>query len=212
VAFGGAGGLHATRLARRLGITTVLIPPLSGVFSALGLLLATPRTDIARTLMTGEGEGDPRAMVSDLEAEVADTYRDTFNTERSLTHTTADVRYVGQSHELEIPVESGWTDLRTAFEDSHLQRFGFVRPGEPIELVNLRAVATGEAPMTWAGLPHIDEGRTAQGSDGIWQRETLPPGFALEGPAVIIEANSAVLLDEGDRISVLEDGALEIAL
>jgi len=212
VAFGGAGGLHATRLARRLGMTTVLIPPLSGVFSALGLLLATPRTDIARTLMAAEGKGDTRAMACDLEAEVADTYRDTFGTEPSLTHTTADVRYVGQSHELEILVESGWTELRTTFEDSHLQRFGFVRPGEPIELVNLRSVATGEAPMTWADLPHIDEGRTAQGSDGIWQRETLPPGFGLEGPAVVIEANSAVLLEAGDRLSVLDDGTLEIAL
>jgi N-methylhydantoinase A len=151
-------------------------------------------------------------MASDLEAEVANAYRSTFGQEPTHTQTAADVRYVGQSHELEIPVESGWTELRTTFEDSHLQRFGFVRPGEPIELVNLRAVATGEAPMTWADLPHIDAGRTAQGSDGIWQRQTLPPGFGLEGPAVVIETDSAVLLEEGDRLSVLEDGTLEIAL
>jgi N-methylhydantoinase A/oxoprolinase/acetone carboxylase beta subunit len=51
VAFGGAGGLHAGRLARRLGITKVLVPPHSGVFSALGLLLATPRSDSVRTVM-----------------------------------------------------------------------------------------------------------------------------------------------------------------
>ncbi len=212
VAFGGAGGLHATRLARRLGMTTVLIPPLSGVFSALGLLLATPRSDIARTVMADEGEGDTREMASDLETEVTHTYRGTFSTEPTHTHTTADVRYVGQSHELEVPLESGWTGLQAAFEDSHLQRFGFIRAGEPIELVNLRSVATGEAPMTWADLPHVGEDRTAVGRDGIWRRETLPPGFGLEGPAVIIETNSAVLLEEGDRLSVLEDRTLEITL
>jgi len=212
VAFGGAGGLHATRLARRLGMSMVLIPPLSGVFSALGLLLATPRTDIAQTVMAHEGEGETREMASELEAEVVGTYRNTFGREPTQVRTTADVRYVGQSHELEVPVESGWTELRTAFESSHLQRFGFIRAGEPIELVNLRAVAAGEAPMTWADLPHIGQDRSAQGRDGIWQRETLPPGFGLEGPAVIIEANSAILLEEGDRLSVLENGTLEITL
>ncbi len=60
VAFGGAGGLHATRLARRLGMKTVLVPPLSGVFSALGLLLAAPRADLARTVMAAEGTGRSR--------------------------------------------------------------------------------------------------------------------------------------------------------
>jgi len=212
VAFGGAGGLHATRLARRLGMTTVLIPPLSGVFSALGLLLATPRTDIARTVMAGEGEGDTAGIASELETEVAHTYRDTFGTEPTHTHTTADVRYLGQSHELEVPAESGWTELRTAFEAAHLQHFGFIRAGEPIELVNLRSAATGEAPMTWADIPHLGEDRSAVDRDGIWQRETLPSRFGLEGPAVIVETNSAVLLEEGDRLSVLEDGTLEIAL
>lgn len=211
VAFGGAGGLHASRLARRLGITTVLIPPLSGVFSALGLLLAAPRTDIARTVMIDEGEGDLAAMVSQLEPEVADDYTAIFEAEPSSIVTSADVRYFGQSHELEVPVRSGWSELRTVFENAHLQRFGFVRPEEPIELVNLRSVARGEAPMTWGDLPESDASSPV-GGEGIWHRETLPPGFELEGPAVIIETNSAVLLESGDRLSVLEDGTLQIGL
>ena len=210
VAFGGAGGLHATRLARRLGMTRVLIPPLSGVFSALGLLLAIPRTDIARTVMADEGEGEMGAMVSDLETEVATTHRDTFDSTPTRTHTTADVRYVGQSHELEVLVKSGWTELRAAFEGAHLQRFGFIRPGEPIELVNLRSVATGEAPMTWADLSPIGEDRVGDGREGVWLRENLPAGFGLDGPAVIVEPDSVILLEAGDRLSVLVDGTLEI--
>ncbi len=67
VAFGGAGGLHATRLARRLGMRTVLVPPHSGVFSALGLLLAAPRIDVARTVMAAEGAVDLDAERRDLE-------------------------------------------------------------------------------------------------------------------------------------------------
>ena len=212
VAFGGAGGLHAARLARRLGIGTVLIPPLSGVFSALGLLLAAPRTDIARTVMAEEGEGRLGATVAELETEAAETYRHTFRDEPSGTHTSADVRYVGQSHELEVPVRSGWTELRLAFEQLHGQRFGFTRPGERIELVNLRSVASGTAPMTWADLPPIGGDRSPVGRAGIWQRETLPPGFALRGPAVIVETDSATLLDDDARLTVLEDGALEILL
>lgn len=210
VAFGGAGGLHASRLARRLGIATVLIPPLSGVFSALGLLLATPRSDIARTVMADEGAGDIRAMVSDLESRAAGTYRDTFSEEPIRTNTTADVRYVGQSHELEVSVGSGWADLRTSFEGAHAQRFGFLKHDEPMELVNLRSVATGKPPLTWADLPHIAGGPSAGGRDGVWQRQGLPAGCGLDGPGVVVETDSAVLLERGDRLTVLDDGTLEI--
>jgi N-methylhydantoinase A len=192
-------------------MTTVLVPPLSGVFSALGLLLAAPRTDVARTVMTDEGEGDLVTMFAALKTEVAGAFEGIFDEGPSHIHPTADVRYVGQSHELEVPVEAGWTELRSVFEAAHRQRFGFDRPGEPLELVNIRSVATGEAPLTWADLPAVSEDRSPTGRDGIWHRETLPPGFTTEGPAVIVEENAAVLLEEGDRLSVLEDGTLEVS-
>jgi N-methylhydantoinase A len=210
VAFGGAGGLHASRLARRLGMRTVLIPPLSGVFSALGLLLSAQRTDVARTLMAPESVGDLAAVRGRLETEAADRYGETFGRDPVAVRTGADVRYLGQSHELEVPLEAGWTELRAAFEARHQQRFGFGRAGEPIELVNLRSVATGESPMTWADLPPVGQRRAAGGKDGIWQRGTLPAGFELDGPALVVEADSAVLLEAGDRLTVLDDGTLEI--
>ncbi|MEX1343980.1 MAG: hydantoinase/oxoprolinase family protein [Candidatus Limnocylindrales bacterium] len=212
VAFGGAGGLHATRLARRLGIRKVLVPPLSGVFSALGLLLATPRTDRARTVMAAEGEADLGRLRAELEGEVAAGYRATFGREAAAIETSADVRYRGQSHELEVAADAGWDRLRSEFEAAHRRRFGFHRPGEPLELVNLRAVATGVAPMTWSDLPSVSTDGRPRGRDGVWERETLPAGHALSGPAIVIERNSAVLLQAGDELRVLDDGTLEIDL
>jgi len=211
VAFGGAGGLHASRLARRLGMRTVLVPPHSGVFSALGLLLAAPRADVARTIMATEGERDLALERRALEASVRKRYDDTFGHPPAAVRTGADVRYVGQSHELEVPLENGWAELRRAFEERHHQHFGFDRAGEPIELVNLRSVATGEAPVAWTDLPLVGEDRTPQGRDGVWQRENLPAGFSLHGPALVVEANSAVLLEEDARLVVLADGTLEIS-
>jgi N-methylhydantoinase A len=212
VAFGGAGGLHASRLARRLGMSRVLIPPLSGVFSALGLLLATPRQDAARTLMLREAEADLRSARSSVEAAASAVYEDTFGQRPSGMSTTADVRYVGQSHELEVPLAAGWIELRRAFEADHRQQFGFDREGQPIELVTVRAVATGEPPTTWARLPRLAGGRGPVGQAGVWQRPSLPPGFRLSGPAMVVEADSAIRLQPGDRLTVLEDGTLELAL
>ena len=211
VAFGGAGGLHATRLARRLGISTVLIPPLSGVFSALGLLLAAPRTDAARTVMVAEGPDTPADLARDLLATVERTFRDTFGQAPSETVASADVRYAGQSHEVEVPVGRGWAELRAAFETAHEGYFGFARPDAPIELVNLRAVASGRAPMAWADLPRLGRDATPQESDGTWRRESLPAGFSIAGPAVVAETNAVTLLERGDRLTVLEDGTLELA-
>jgi N-methylhydantoinase A len=210
VAFGGAGGLHATRLARRLGISTVLVPPLSGVFSALGLLLAAPRSDLARTVMAAEGESDLTALRSALEDGVRRDHGNTFGGAPTAVQTSADVRYVGQSHELGVPAAAGWSELRSDFEAAHRLRFGFDRPGEPIELVNLRSVATGTAPMRWSDLPARPTDREAQGHDGIWRRETLPAGFSVAGPGVVVEMDSTVLLEAGDRLTVLADGTLEI--
>ncbi len=151
VAFGGAGGLHATRLARGLGIRNVLVPPLSGVFSAPGLLLAAPRADAARTVMMPEDDGRLQAEIGRLTAEASARFSDIFGFEQLSTRVTADVRYVGQSHELEVEAGRSWPVVRDRFETAHLKMFGFARPDEAVELVNLRVTATGEAPLSWRG-------------------------------------------------------------
>ncbi len=212
VAFGGAGGLHATRLARGLGIGKVLVPPLSGVFSALGLLLAAPRADAARTVMMREDDDRLEAEIGLMTAEASDRFSDVFGFEQLSTRVTADVRYVGQSHELEVEAGRSWPVVRDRFESAHLQMFGFARPDEAVELVNLRVTVTGGAPLSWDDVPGPGSDSSPVVRDGVWGRQTLPPGFVVEGPATIIEANSAVLIQGGDRLEVLGDGTLEISV
>lgn len=210
VAFGGAGGLHASRLARRLGISRVLVPPHSGVFSALGLLLATPRADAVMTVMLDEGDGRLPSLVTKVASEARDSFRAMFDRVPEDVGVTADMRYVGQSHELEVTATSDWGVAARTFHSAHRERFGFDRPEEPVELVNLRAVATGVPPIRWADLPGVSTFSTPQGADGVWERSTLPAGFTADGPAVIVEDNSATLIEPGDRLGVLADGTLEI--
>jgi N-methylhydantoinase A len=209
VAFGGAGGLHACRLAKRLRITRVLVPPHSGVFSALGLLLATPRADAARTVMLDEGDDRLATLVGEVKAAAESRFVSMFDRKPDLA-VTADMRYVGQSHELEVRAEGGWESLGLRFHDTHRERFGFHRPGEAIEVVNLRAVATGSPPITWNDLPELPATGDPVEHDGVWQRNSLPAGYEVEGPAIIVEDNSATLLEEGDRLGVLSDGTMEI--
>jgi N-methylhydantoinase A len=211
VAFGGAGALHATRLAKRLGITRTLVPPLSGVFSALGLLLARPVSDAAKTVMLGEGDG----ALAISHREVLTAARTTFSTDHGnhLEHEAvwADVRYAGQSHELTVPFGAGWLELRKDFEDLHLARFGFSRPGESIEVVNVRAEVTGPSPITWADIPKLEERPSGvEIGASVLRREPLAPGDVVEGPMAVVEADSALWLEHGDVMSVHDDGTLQI--
>jgi N-methylhydantoinase A len=210
VAFGGAGGLHASRLARRLGIRRVLVPPHSGVFSAVGLLLATPRADSARTVMLARDDGGLRTSIESVADSAWQRFETMFGHAPETTKVSADMRYVGQSHELEVPAVADWAELAPRFHAAHKERFGFDRPGEDVEVVNIRAVALGRPPITWDDLPTLCEGAVPVGSDGVWQRSTLPAGFETRGPAVIVEDNSATLLESEDRMTVLGDGTLEI--
>jgi len=209
VAFGGAGGLHASRLARRLGMATVLIPPLSGVFSALGLMLAPPRADRARTVMLSEDDSALSVVSDSVRTETSIAFGETFAVSATDLTVSLDVRYFGQSHELEV-VAGSWDQVRSRFEKMHLQRFGFDRPAEPIEVVNVRAVATGSAPLSWGDLPSVSANLNPVQRDGVWQRETLPAGFETNGPSVVVEDSSAVLVAPGDHLRVLADGTLEI--
>lgn len=223
VAFGGAGGLHASRLARRLGISRVLVPPHSGVFSALGLLLATPRADAVKTVMMRSGDPGLSASLGGVESEARRGFEKMFGRAPETVTATVDMRYVGQSHELEVLVESGrdsrvggpmttWEDIDTTFHATHLERFGFERSPEPTELVNVRAIASGSPPIRWSDLPS-SPARSAPGGEGsVWRRDTLPPGFEVLGPAVIVEENAATLLEPGDRLGVLDDSTMEITV
>jgi N-methylhydantoinase A len=223
VAFGGAGGLHASALARRLEMAGVLVPPFAGVFSAVGLLLAPPRADAARSVLIAGGDA---AALDDEAVSVAREARAALSTCGEPEATViADVRYLGQSHETSIPYApgEGWERLEDRFHRAHRQRNGFDRPGDPIEVVTVRAEAVGSPELTWDRLPApvpVGEPRrpdrevlTGAGvvAASVWWRPALAPGAEMVGPAVIEEPEATTYLGPGERAVVHESGTLEVS-
>ena len=224
VAFGGAGGLHATALARSLDMAGVVVPPHAGVFSALGLLLAPPRADAARSVLLAEGAPGLDEAVADVAAR-ATTALAAAGESADRVNTVADVRYRGQSHE--TPVEyspgDGWEALAGRFHRAHHELNGFSRPGDPIEVATVRAEAVGRAAVAWGDLPDPSpSGDPVRGirsvltpvgavEASVWWRDSLAPGMSVEGPAVIEESEATTYLARGERAVVHESGALEVS-
>lgn len=217
IAFGGAGGLHATALARRLGMAGVVVPSHAGVFSALGLLLAPPRVDIARSVLLDglHGLGDAvTATMSEARAAVGGGEVAAY----------VDLRYRGQSHETTVAYHPGEGDdvLAARFHEAHRRRNGFDRPGDPVEAVTVRAEATLPAALRWDDLPPpVPWGEPRRGSRSVatasgvvdaavWHRSGLRPGDEVAGPAVIEEDEATTFLGVGEVGRVHESGALEV--
>ena len=197
---------------------TVLVPPLSGVFSALGLLLARPRADATRTVFLEEGSGRLAQLIAEIRDQAWSAFGEMKVGGKGEAVVYGEVRYVGQSHELAVVAGPDWHQVRASFEQAHRTHFGFDRSGEPIELVDLRAEVTGTASLGWADLPRrsVDSTPEQAATTGegriIWHRDRLPAGFEIRGPALIVERDSVTLLDPEDRMLVHDDGTLEISL
>jgi N-methylhydantoinase A len=222
VAFGGAGGLHATALARRLDMAGVLVPVHAGVFSAFGLLLSPPRVEWARTVMTADSETVDERLRS-LSLAAAGELRHS-GVEPVEATSAVDVRYIGQSHELTVEYQpgDGWETLAGRFHQLHAERNGFARPGDAMEAVTVRATALGAPAVTWRALPGIrpvgkpDRGVrpvvTAGGpvEADVWWRPGLVPGAEIIGPAVIEEPEATTYLAPGERAVVHDSGVMEV--
>jgi len=232
VAFGGAGGLHAVTLARRLDMRGVVVPPHAGVFSALGLLLAPPRYDAARSLADWTPGADPdqgsaAVLAAALEGVATDARLGLTAMGRVVEEvaTGADVRYVGQSHETFVALGPGEPVgvLVERFHEAHLRRNGFARPDDPIEVVTVRAVATGRPVLRWDDLPeHRADGLRSLGTrplvvDGtptevpLLRRAGLPVGEQVRGPVIVTEEEATTVLGPGDVAVVHPSGALEVS-
>jgi N-methylhydantoinase A len=217
VAFGGAGGLHACALAEELRIGRVLVPRAAGVLSALGLAIADVRRDHVHPFLAGLEAADPaevEAAFDELERRAREQLADD---PRLAVTRLADVRYQGQSFELTVDADD-LQGLAGRFHAEHERRYGHRMDDEPVELVNLRLVATvpgdqpelREPPARRQAVP----GRRRAGFDGewqevdVWRRADLGAGSKLEGPAVVELAESTVLLRPGWRGTVDDVGTL----
>ena len=188
VAFGGCGGLHACEIAEELGIRTVIVPEYAGALSALGMLMADAVRDYAAGVL---GRRDIEKVFASLEkhARGAEIER------------TADLRYLGQSYELNVPWNNG--DPATLFHREHEKIYGYANPDRDVEIVTIRVRArtTVEKPKlirsgaAKKGKPDPRRVWTEGGWKKVdsWKREQLS-GRTKQGPALVLDYGSTTLV------------------
>lgn len=227
-AYGGAGPTHAARLADRLDIPRVLIPRHPGVNSALGLLTTDIRGEHARSklqALTDVTAADMNDAFVDLERQAVAAREDEgFEHEEIETQRRLDLRYEGQGYELTVPVDSEGIDrerIRESFDQLHEERYGH-RGEEPLEIVTYRV--TSKVPVKPPELSPSDDAITApNGGDGgetppkpairrdvydfdagafretpVYDRTGLA-GRALDGPAVVEQLDTTIVIEAGQR-------------
>ncbi|MDP2358137.1 MAG: hydantoinase/oxoprolinase family protein [Beijerinckiaceae bacterium] len=237
VAFGGAGPLHAAEIARELNIPKVIIPRVPGHFSALGMLLADLRHDFVRTYYKPLAECDFAALqkiFAEMEASARDLLiAEGMRADQTSIHIYLDMRYAGQEFPIQTPVsahaiaEGDMQALRAAFDRSHERRFGHQAVHEDVEVVNCRL--TGRGRRDRVQLPSTSVGSTGSGLIGardmifdgwggaarqcpVYQRDELPAGERISGPAAVSEYASTTILHEGDVLTVAASGELVIEI
>ena len=237
VPFGGAGPMHGSPVARDLGMRRLMLPPNPGILCAFGLLVSDLRHDLLEThvrALQGFSFEQAQPILERLRGSTQQLLeRDAVPAERRLIELKADLRYVGQSYELSVPIEpataEGWDGLAMRFHEAHRQRFGHADERAPIETVTLAATGWGRVdPPRLASLPpggpSAEQARVgvrpvffepeAVGVRGSWhdttlyERSRLRAGNVVHGPAVIDEVSATTVLYPGDVATVHETGAI----
>jgi N-methylhydantoinase A len=229
VAFGGAGPLHAADLADMLSIPEVLIPPHPGITSATGLLTSELRYDVMSTVLMVQGAIDG-ARIDELFAQLTAVLlerlqRDGADPAQVRVERSLDCRYVGQGYELRIPFDGD------AFAEAALERFHAVHEQEygraladPIEIVNVRVRAAGDRPrLTRIAVGAGDLASATIGeATSVWDvggvladlptrrllRERLPVGEPIDGPAVIFQRDTTIVVPPSWRATADPGGPL----
>ncbi|HEY7244868.1 MAG TPA: hydantoinase/oxoprolinase family protein [Xanthobacteraceae bacterium] len=221
LAFGGAGPLHAGRIARDLGMAGVIVPLYPGVFSAIGLVMADVRHDYMRSRLTAldaTAPADIDAMLAELSAQArAELRHDGFAPERIRIERALDLRYAGQGYEVAVACSEqpltadALKELRASFDRMHQAMFGHMAPDEPVEIVSCRVCGIGLVPpvalprFKVAGIPleaALRERRRVR-LDGreidcpVYQRERLDVGARLSGPAILDQLDCTTLVCPG---------------
>ncbi|MBD9487292.1 MULTISPECIES: hydantoinase B/oxoprolinase family protein [unclassified Ensifer] len=216
--FGGAGGQHACLVADQLGMKSILVHPMSGLLSAYGMGLADIRATRQKALGVALDDKAPSALAelgSDLQVEcLGELEAQGIGRNEIRTHLRAHIRYAGTDTVLAVdatfPGHDDIARLRAEFETLHKRRFGFVADNKAlvIDAVEVETVGGGAAQMegeglaTTAGAPALSRS-TRFYSQGQFHdapvalRSEIKPGQRLEGPAIIIEPNQTVIVEDG---------------
>jgi N-methylhydantoinase A/oxoprolinase/acetone carboxylase beta subunit len=226
LSFGGAGGLHAVELAANLGIPSVLVPPLASTLSAFGMLAASVVKDYTQTVML---PGDTvHSKLDDLLAPLvkrgkSDVGREGIETSDIQVERFLDMRYRGQSYELTVPFTP---DVASDFHGMHESVYGYSRPDAAIEIVNLRTRAVGYVkppPQLPGPLSDRDPGSAFIEDRAVvfsveaeqvpfYRAEALQRGNHIPGPAVIVRADTTILINPHYHADVDAFGNLLITI
>jgi N-methylhydantoinase A len=226
IAFGGMGPVHAIDVAEQLGIDKVIIPPLPGLFSALGLLFSQIEHHLVRTYYADPIHPDfaqLTALAENLSREAATTLQEEgYDADHRLLRLSVDLRYAGQDHALTLPLQklvfdlACVADLKAAFEAEHERIYGYRSDRERVQIVGVRCVGKG-----------ISRQRTLSGSLDIVAPDLSPSGSRncyfgpkygwvsavvvsrtslgsrpVVGPAIVEEDNSATVINPGWRATL----------
>jgi N-methylhydantoinase A len=237
-AFGGAGPVHGYRIAQALGSPALIAPFGAGVTSTVGFLTAPTAFDFVRSWraqLDGLDWQRANALLAEMEAEGRQLLESSGISSGDITQRCeADMRYVGQGYEIRVPLPPGplgqhsAAPLLAAFEATYRQLYGRLGPPVPVELINWRVVASGPQPElrlrhTGAGLPASASARKGQRqayfpehggyvATPVYDRYLLGPGTAFDGPAVVEERESTVIVGPGGRCRVDGQWNLIIAM
>ncbi len=219
VAFGGAGPMHATELADALGIREVIVPPIPGGFSALGLVATDLKRDYVKTLYAALTDAEPASLgtvYEAMEASAREMLRAAAIPESQwVLERAADLRYSRQAYELTVPARSGpvtvetLEDLAAKFHDKHRMTYGHANPDEAVQLVNLRLTAIGKLEgldLQQSGAEGVEglKGnrpvwfkRTGRADCAIYDRDGIGAGDNIAGPAVIEAVDATIVVPPG---------------
>jgi len=237
IAYGGAGPLHASAIAREIGMQRVIVPSAPGHFCAFGMLFSDLRYDFVRTWFARLADVSFDAIERIYESLIADGKKalgaSGVQVRETAVSRAADMRYVGQEHPVTVELPAGVfrhrnrNALKRSFDEEHLRRYGTSAPGEPAEIVSLRATVTGA--MKKPPLERVARGGSAppasarRGKRDVYfaerGRSLATPSYArdglrarnrIAGPALIEEHASTTVMLPGDRLQVDEFGNLVI--
>jgi N-methylhydantoinase A len=228
MAFGGAGPLHAARLARELGMARVLVPRNPGILCATGLLLTDLRADFATSRIELLAPGALPAVASGF-ARLGEQASDWFAQEkipadRQRISRSVDMRYAGQNYELSVPLPDGPVAAATlealaeGFAVAHRRMYGFAADGDPVQIIACRLEASGLvsrpgfAAQSEAGSDasvaigdHRDVWLPEAGGFvrcPIYARDRLQAGNRIEGPAIVEQMDTTTVILPGMHAEV----------
>jgi N-methylhydantoinase A len=223
VAFGGSGPLHCCELAAEVGIPRVLIPRHPGVLSALGMVTAPLALEVS-----APAPGSAVAPAANrLAAAVRDEARPAGWSDHEIAAATeawsVDARYLGQGHELRVPLQSSPKEAKAIareFHAAHEQRFGYSDREGTVEIVNIRlrlecaqdtASATESTAEPVIGAPEGTSVEAGEEMVTVYERASLSPGNAFEGPAIVTQVDATAWIPRGwaARVDAFENLLLE---